>query len=280
MNLFKKKKKNTKEVSQEEKEIYAILNQDTPFSVKENYKALRTNIIFSLKDSEKCKIVNIASANPSEGKTTTSINLAITFAETSSRVLLIDCDLRKPKIHRYANFENKAGLSNVLCGFSKLSEVIKHTEFGFDVITSGHIPPNPSELLASKEMENCLDELRKIYDFIFLDCPPINVVTDSLSVSSFCDGTIFVVKPFSTTKSSLAAAIAKYRFANQPIIGFIVNAVESKQSSYYKHNKYYTRGKHYYNYYNYSYRTYASYYNTDGSKGHRKSHSKTKKEDK
>ena len=251
MSLLKNKKKKKQENTQEENEtLYAIINDDTPFSVKENYKALRTNIIFSLKDSESCKIVNVASANPSEGKTTTSLNLAITFAEMSSRVLLIDCDLRKPKIHKYAKIENKAGLSNVLCGFSKLSEVIKRTEFGFDCITSGHIPPNPSELLASKEMENCLTELKKIYDFIFIDCPPINVVTDSLSVSTLCDGTIFVVRPNSTTKSSLAAAIAKYRFANQNIIGFIVNAVEAKQSSYYKHNKYYTRGKHYYNYYN------------------------------
>ncbi len=261
MDLFKKKKK--QENKQEETDLHPILNADSPFSVKENYKALRTNIIFSLKDNSGCKIVNVASANPSEGKTTSSLNLAITFAEMSSKVLLIDCDLRKPKIHRYAKIENKVGLSNLLCGFSKLSEVIKHTEFGFDCITSGHIPPNPSELLASKEMENCLAELKTMYDFIFIDCPPINVVTDSLSVSTLCDGTIFIVKPGSTTKSSLAAAVAKYRFANQNIIGFIVNAVESKQSSYYKHNKYYSRGKHYYNYYNYSYRTYASYYAND-----------------
>ncbi len=251
MNFFKFKK--NKAIENAEDPTYAILNKDSRFSVKESYKALRTNIIFSLKDAGSCKVVSMASANPAEGKTTTAVNLAITFAEMSSKVLLIDCDLRKPKVHKYANVKNKVGLSNILCGFAKVEEAITHTEYGFDCILSGHIPPNPSELLASKEMDSLVCELKKSYDFIFLDCPPINIVTDALSVATHCDGTIFIVKPNSTTKSDLTSAIGKYKFTELNVIGFIVNATDGKQGSYYKNAKYSNKNV-YYNYYNYAYK--------------------------
>lgn len=246
--LTRKFKKNQPEMRES-----AIINKNTEFSVKEAYKTLRTNIMFSLTNDGKSKSVVITSAIPGDGKTTTAINLATTFSQIGSKILLIDCDLRKPKIHTYLDVDNKNGLSGVLSGFVKLENAITRTEYGFDCITAGSIPPNPSELISSPALEKIIEELKDQYDYIFIDTPPVTVVSDTLTVSSLSDGVLMVARSKYTPKSLIKQSIASMKFTNSKIIGIVINGVDMKDRAYGSHKgKYYARsryggyGYHYY----------------------------------
>lgn len=203
-----------------------VLSDDTPFSVKESYKMMRTNIIFSVSGSSEnnCKLIALTSANAGEGKTTTTVNLAIAFAQTGSKVLAIDCDMRKPRLHRYLGVKRKAGLSTLISNQATFEEVInKNVRPGLDVISAGEIPPNPAELLSSNSMKEMIDELSKEYDYIFFDTPPVTVVTDAAALSQFVDGIIVVVRQNYTNHESVAAAVKTLNIAKAKVLGFIVN---------------------------------------------------------
>lgn len=234
----------------------AILTEETKFNIKEAYKTTRTNVMFALNNNEeKNSIVIVASSIPGEGKTLTAINTAITFAMTGAKVLLIDCDLRKAKIHKYMFSDNSVGLSNVLGGFNKLEEAVKTSEkYGIDYITAGHTPPNPIELLSSEKMENVLKKLSEKYDYIFLDSPPVNVVADTAAMSKMADGILFVVRHKYTTHDMVYKAINSLEFANAKVLGFILNDVDLSSYSYTGSNKFGKfRYKNYYSYNNYYY---------------------------
>ena len=176
--------------------ISSLLDKNTNFVITEAYKALRTNIIFTLSDNgNKCKKIIFTSASPGEGKTTTCLNLSIAFAQTGSKVLIIGADLRKPRIYRHLQIERKNGISDVLCGLIPLKAAIKHCDkYGIDCITAGQLPPNPVELLSSPKMGEVFDELSEIYDYIFVDTPPVTLVADATALSKFVDGVIVVVR--------------------------------------------------------------------------------------
>lgn len=239
----------------------AVIDKNTEFSIKEAYKTLRTNIMFSLTNDGKSKIIVVTSAVPGEGKSTTVLNLAITFSQIGSRVLVIDGDLRKPKIHKYLNIENNKGLSGVLGGFAKANESIIKTEYGFDCITAGSVPPNPSELIGSSALIEMLNELKDKYDYIFIDSPPVTVVSDTLTVAAISDGVLLVARANFTPKSLLKQSINNIKITKAKIIGVVVNAVDTKKRAYgvYK-GKYYSRGR-YGGYGKYGYHYY--YYNSD-----------------
>ncbi len=204
-----------------------VLNKDTPFSVSEAYKSARTNIMFSLKDVKGGKSIIVTSGGPGEGKSTSCINLAISFAQMGSRVVLVDADMRKPKIHRYFKCKNKEGLSNVLGGFCELDSTISHNkENGIDIITAGHIPPNPAELIASHEMDEVIAELTKRYDYVFIDTPPINVVTDASLLAKKTVGVILVVRYYITNRDDIEKSIKSLNFAGARIAGLLFNGVE------------------------------------------------------
>lgn len=200
-----------------------IINRDSDFAVVEAYKSIRTNIMYSIPRNEGGKTVVITSSSAGEGKTTTCINLAITFAQTNSRVLLIDCDLRKPKIHRYLKLEKKDGLSNVLCGFADLDKALKiGVREHLDVLTAGDTPPNPAELLQTKEFEKLMTVFKKVYDYIIIDTPPINFVTDATNAIKYSDGVILLIKKGVTTYDEVADALEKLEKVNSNIIGTVL----------------------------------------------------------
>lgn len=240
----------------------AILDKNASFTVKEAYKSLRTNLVFSMgTPNGKAKVLSIVSSAPSEGKTTTAINIAISFAETDCKVLLVDCDLRKPKLHKYLKLKNTSGMSNILGGFATAEQTIFKSSYGFDCILAGRIPPNPSELLSSEKFTEIFDALKDKYDYIFIDCPPVNVVSDALTISTYADGVLYVVNPGIVLTSDVAEGISKLEFVNAKIYGFVANAVDT----YLKHKytgKYRARygakygSKHGYYYYTSAYKAY------------------------
>ncbi len=228
-----------------------ILTEHSKFLVSESYKTLRTNILFSTGDVG-CKSFVITSALPGEGKTTNAINLAISFAQTEKKVILVDADLRKPKLHKYFDLESKTGLSNVISGVydGECKDFIQKTYIGnLDVITSGHIPPNPIELLASESMNELMKKLEETYDFIILDTPPVNVVSDALVLSKCVTGYVMVARSNYTEHQQLRDAMSNFEIANIKPLGIILNDFSNKRSAYSKGRKY--RYKSYYNYYRY-----------------------------
>ena len=198
----------------------------------ESYRTLRTNIQYSSFDKEIEKIL-VTSSEPGEGKSTTAGNLALAFSQDEKKVLLMDCDLRKPSIHKKFRISNNIGLSDVVIDSSKFSKaVIHHTEY-LDVLPSGKIPPNPSELLGSKAMENLLNELQKHYDLIILDTPPLHAVTDAQILSTKVDGVVLVVRAERTKKDSVASGKASLEKVNANILGVVLNGGERSSGKYY-----------------------------------------------
>lgn len=198
----------------------------------ESYRVLRTNIQYSSID-KKIKRMLVTSSEPGEGKSTTTGNLALTFSQDEKRVLLIDCDLRKPSIHKKFRISNNIGLSDVILDNSKLDKaLIKRNDY-LDILPAGKVPPNPSELLGSKALENLLDELGKKYDVIILDTPPVHAVTDAQILSTKVDGVILVVRAERTKKESVISAKAALDKVNANILGTVLNGGESSKGKYY-----------------------------------------------
>ncbi len=232
-----------------------LIGDETAFGIREAYKTTRTNIMYTLSSKEGCKVIIVTSSIPGEGKTLTSINTALTFAMTGAKVLLIDCDLRKSKIHKYMNVSNDTGLSSVLGGFAELNDCIKRDEErNLDYITTGHVPPNPLELLSSQKMIDVIEELKGKYDYIFIDTPPVNVVADTTAISSLADGILFVVRYKYTTQDMLYKAISSIEFVDAKILGFLLNDVDLANYTYAAKSKYGRYSyKSYYYYNNYYY---------------------------
>lgn len=235
----------------------AIMDPGLKFRVEEAYKSIRTNIMLSVM-KKGCKTIVVTSSVAGEGKTTTTTNLAISISQAEQRVLLIDGDLRKPKVHHYFSIPNAPGLTNYL-GASvnsraaqkvDLFSIIHPTEYkNLSVIASGSIPPNPAEILGSEPMADFLKEVAEHFDYIIIDTPPINVVSDALPVIRESDGVVVVVRSNALTHPELQKALDSLKFIDAKILGFVVNYETEKKSIY----GYY--GKH--GYYKYGYGDYT-----------------------
>ena len=213
----------------------AIINDKTSFVITEAYKTARTNIIFSVSGSteDECKVIALTSASPGEGKTTSCLNLAITFAQTGARVLIIDGDLRKPRIHQYLGVSKSNGLSTVLSKQKTYEEVVfRNIRKGLDCIAAGSIPPNPAELLASAAMSDLLSQLRREYDYIFIDTPPVTVVTDAVALSTLVSGVLLVVRVGLTSHENIEHSITLLKIAKAKILGFFVNDTDPASLKY------------------------------------------------
>lgn len=245
-----KKSKNTDETA-----VSNILSKNSIFAVNEAYKAARTNIMFSINGAESGNVIACTSAMPGEGKTTTCTNLAISFAQTESKVILIDADLRKPKVETYLDCTLDKGLSDYLGGFEEdLDSVIAHIdEKNIDCIFAGRIPPNPAELLGSAQMDILLEQLKKRYDYIFIDTPPVNIVTDATVLSQKCTGTIVIVRENHTTHDMFRNALESLRFSDSKIVGVIVNRTQRRGNTKYSKFKYSRRPYGAYGAYQYGY---------------------------
>ncbi len=218
-----------------------LLGNKMSFDTIESYKALRTNLGFALHKSEGCKKLTVTSSFAGEGKSTTAVNTAIGFAQTGAKVIIIDCDLRKPHTHTFFKLKNKIGLSNYIEGTAHEADILlETTEPNLSLITAGSIPPNPSELLSSDKFTQLVDNIASKYDYIVFDTPPVNVVSDSLSVAPHSDGVVIVVRQNITTHPELSAAIDAFEFAGVKILGFIFNSVDNTSASVY-HSRYYKR---------------------------------------
>ncbi len=207
--------------------------------VSENIKSLRTNLQFTAVD-EDLKTILVTSTNAGEGKSFISSNLAISFAQADKRVLLVDCDLRRGRLHKLFNIPNMSGLSNLLAGdLRAFSKYIRNTKIrNLDVITCGTYPPNPSELLASKKNKRLISVLCDFYDIIIFDGAPVGGLADSVILSSFVDETLVVVKDGETNKNDLIATKDSLEKVGARVAGLVFNMVNKKASKYYNYYYY------------------------------------------
>ena len=221
-----------------------ITKEDPRSPISEAYRSLRTNMMFTDIDKD-VKSILVSSAGPGEGKTTTVANMAITYANLGKKTLLIDTDLRRPVVHKVLNLEKEPGITNFLSGGSDdFQRIIKKTEIkNLFAVTSGVIPPNPSELLGSNKMNILIDDLEKEWDVILFDSPPLVAVTDATMVSKAIDKIIIVVKVGHTDKKAFDHTIQNLKNVNAPIGGIVLNAITQNNS----YGNYY----YYYQYYNY-----------------------------
>lgn len=233
-----------------------ILSSTSSFYTREAYKALRTNVNFSLADSEGCRVLLLTSALQSEGKSITTLNLALSLWEDGNRVIILDCDLRRPKLGRLVEMSSANGLSDTLIHPELVDEVIQNYKTNLDIMLAGHIPPNPSELLGSARMGKLIESLKSRYDYILMDSPPINVVTDAAVASRWTDGVLFVVRAGQSERGSVAHAVEQLGYAKANILGFILNGVDAEATSYTKY-RYKRYGYHKYGYGKYGYGKYG-----------------------
>lgn len=244
------KRKQSKDIEQEiliENEQKNIISEETGFYVHESYNKLRSNIKFSL-SGKGTRIIIVTSTNPSEGKSINALNVAISYAEIGQKVVIIDCDMRKPKQHRLLDVPLSPGLSNILVSDIEPQKAIKHDEkHDIDIIAAGDIPPNSTALLESEELNGFIGFLDGKYDIVIFDTPPVNTVIDSCilvqSISEYFNehtetekqknskksvGVVFVVKQDKTKREQIIGAIRQLEAADAYIVGFILNNIVDK----------------------------------------------------
>lgn len=199
------------------------------YSGREAFKRLRTNVLIALGESEKkCRIIGVTSAQPSEGKSTVSVNLAYTLAELGKNVLIIDGDMRRPAVHEIVGASLVPGVSEILTGKSGLNESIvryKSTvdSTGFDVVPGGEIPDHPAELLNSSRFGKVLEVVSTVFDYVIVDLPPVNAVIDAVNVSKYVDGLVVVLREDHCPRYVLAECMEQLRYAKANVLGFVMN---------------------------------------------------------
>lgn len=233
-------------------DTFEVLSDKSPFSYLEAFKSFRTNVEF-VSSTDNCKAIMMVSSISGEGKSTASINLAIALAQDGKKVLLCDCDLRRPKIQRYLRIKHTAqyGVSTVLNGSSEIDSAIGYIEeLGIYVMLAGPTPPNPSELLASDNSMKMFSELKTKFDFIICDTPPVSIVADTVAFSKYMDGAVVVVRQNYASRNQIMDAISRLKAVDTNVLGVVLNDYDSKIDTNYKYDKYYS----YYTYYatNYS----------------------------
>lgn len=238
IKLFNRKKNNKGVVDGPD----FALSDKSKFAIVESYKSARTNIMFSLSASDK-KVFAVTSYSKGEGKSTVSANLAISFSKMEKKVLLIDCDLRRPNVHNIFKLDNSAGLSNVIGKMVGFEDAVNRDVLNnLDIITAGTIPPNPSELMCSSTFVDLIDELSQEYDYIIIDTPPIGVVADALLLKDLIAGFVVVVRERSTTHGDVQKLLDSVKLADSKVLGMItVGCSMSKKRS--------KKGYYYYQYY-------------------------------
>ena len=252
MKLINTNAKRVKAGSDSEK-AKNVLTSDSKFAIVEGYKIARTNLVFSL-TAQNSNCVAVTSWSKGEGNSTSTVNLAISFAKMGKKVLLIDTDLRRPNLHNLLKLRNESGVSDIVGQFGDFTTAVhRNAVQNLDVLTSGAIPPNPSELLASPYFEELLERAKEEYDYVILDTPPLGVVTDTLLLKDYVGGYVLVVREKITTHGDVERALQNVKLADSKVLGFLKVGCEmrSKGRGY---NKYRYR----YNY-NYNYNYYYKY---------------------
>ncbi len=226
-------------------DLKKTLHKNLSFTAVEQYKLLRTNIQFMLSNEIKCPVIGVTSSIRHEGKSTTAVNLSYVLAEQGNRVLLIDGDLRIPSVAKKMGLKNTPGLTDLMMN-SKINISFFQSKLleNWYILPAGSIPPNPSEMLGSARMETVLTSLREHFDYIVVDLPPVNIVSDSLSVSKYLSGMVVVVREGYSKKRELDQCIRQIKMANVNVLGIVLNGANYGTGTYSRYKKY-----RYYKYY-------------------------------
>ena len=224
-----------------------LMGQDMGFAASEAYKLLRTKLQFSFTDDQTSHVIGMSSAMEGEGKSLTSVNLAYSLSQLNKRVILLDCDMRRPTLADKLGIRKSPGLSSCLTGQSGLQELIQTcgipgAEQSFHVIAAGQNPPNPVELLSSSRMEQILQALKGAYDYVVLDLPPVGEVSDALAVANMVDGMLLVVRQDYCTTPELSSCIDQFEFIKSKILGLVFNCTTDGRTGY-GYKKYYKYGR-------------------------------------
>lgn len=215
-----------------------ITHTNSKSPISEAYRTLRTNIQFSNVDHP-IKTLVITSSMMSEGKTTTLTNLAETFAQAGNRVMVVDADLRRPRVYQVFGLSNQQGVTNVLAGQVELKDAVQVSGSQIHVLTSGPIPPNPSELLGSTKMKELVQLLSEHYDIVLIDAPPVNMVTDAAILSTFVDGVILAIASGKTEIEAGKRALKSLEAVNANVLGAVMTMIPVTKRGYYSY-KYYS----------------------------------------
>lgn len=225
-------------------------NKTIPYAIVEAYKSLRVQLTSILK-KKNINVIAVSSPNASEGKSTTSVNIAIMLSQLNKKVVLVDTDARRASIHQKLKIDNDLGCLDVLSNNAELEQVIKNYNPYLDIITSGKSASNSSELFDSPEFDRMLSELKNKYDYVIVDTPPINLVSDALVVSQKCDGLLLIVRSTITTYEAFNQTKMSVDHLNINLLGVILNGVGANTGKYYRYKKYYGYNR-YHKYYKYS----------------------------
>ena len=200
---------------------------------EEAIRSVRTNIQFSNIDKEN-RIIAITSSKPSEGKSTVIYNLAKSFAENGEKVVILDFDLRAPKLNVVSGVESNVGLTNVITGKVPIERALikDPSEGNLHILLSGPVPPNPAEILASNHVRNLIEDLSDMFDYVFIDTPPVGLFTDSSIVSTYCDGIVFAIKSNDTKREEVAKALDNLKKVNAKILGAVLTFADVKKFNY------------------------------------------------
>ncbi|MDD6673203.1 MAG: CpsD/CapB family tyrosine-protein kinase [Eubacteriales bacterium] len=240
-------KSNKKKSNLRTSEPRKLLKTNSPFAVKEAYNAIRTNLLFT-QQGEKCPVFVVTSPTANNGKTINSANMAISFAQMGKRTLIIDSDMRNPSLHKLFSLNSKNGLSEILAGLTDNITVSKTDIENLSVITAGKIPPNPAELLASPRMANLLKFVKEHYDCVFIDTPPVNLVTDATAFAESATGYIIIVKNDYTKTPELKYAVKTLENLGADVLGFVMNDTNIEKKKYFGYYKNADRYSYYYSY--------------------------------
>lgn len=256
----KKKKKGAYATTKKTAKQQTVIGEDIGFAASEAYKLLRTKLQFSFADDNNCRVIGISSALSGEGKSLTSVNLSYALSQLNKKVILVDCDMRRPTLAEKLGILKTPGLSSYLTAQCNLMDLIQPCKLKghggvFHVIAAGENPPNPIELLSSARMKAALNAMRDVYDYVVLDLPPVGEVSDALAVANNTDGMLLVVRENYCDRISLGETVHQFEFINAKILGTVVNCTDEHNGKY---------GKRYYKHYNKRY--YRGYYKRYGHK--------------
>ena len=269
-------KKTSDKAKSKESEPPKTVGPEISFAASEAYKLLRTKLQFSFVDENDSRVIGVSSALTGEGKSLTAVNLAYAFAQLGKKVLLIDCDMRRPSLADKLPIRKTSGLSEFLTGQAMEQRLIQvcmidGTNQSFHVISSGRTPPNPMELISSARMKKMLKTLRQSYDYIILDLPPVGEVGDALAIAKYTDGILTVVRQNHCDRMSLASAVRQFEFLDTKMLGIVFNCTTDDSIAY---------GSKYLNRYYKRYGKYSKYGRYNGYYGHQSSYANADQEDK
>lgn len=231
-----KRRKNKKKLKRLKESRKLVTISETKSLILEQFRTIRTNITFSMPNQD-LKTILVTSSIPGEGKSTNAANIGVVFAQGGKRVLIIDGDMRMPTLHQTFKTYNKIGLSNVIAKKAEYYEAIQETFIvGLHVMTSGSIPPNPSELLSSSALDILLLDVKKDYDIIIVDAPPLLSVSDSQILANKCDGTLLIVNTGVVEKGAVQKATAILSTSKAKVLGVVLNNYVSSSRKHYYEN--------------------------------------------